>query len=42
MYLYGDAADERLTAAVGDATPRETELSDLEARLAELEQNVDH
>lgn len=42
MYLYGDAADERLTAAVGDANPRETELSDLEARLTELEEKAGH
>jgi DNA invertase Pin-like site-specific DNA recombinase len=40
MYLYGDAADERLAAAVGEGTPRQSKLSSLEARLAELESKI--
>ena len=40
LYLSGETDDERLSTALGERTPPSSELTDLEARLAELESKV--
>jgi len=40
LYLSGETDDERLSTALGEASPRQSELSDLEARLEELESKL--
>ena len=40
LYLSGETDDERLSTALGEGAPPSSELSELEARLAELESKV--
>jgi DNA invertase Pin-like site-specific DNA recombinase len=40
LYLSGKTDDERLSTALGEEAPRQSELSDLEARLKELESKI--
>jgi DNA invertase Pin-like site-specific DNA recombinase len=40
LYLSGNTEDERFSTALGEQTPRESELSELKERLADLEAQV--